>query len=71
MKTNKDKVKEMHKKETTWSTSIRAGSVQQNKARKSLKYTMNETMKYFWPPMELNGKECKHIMQPIIKLGLS
>ena len=68
---NKYQVKYTHKKATSWATSIRAGGVQQNEAWKALNYTIPKTMKYPLPAMNLYEKECKQIMRPIVKFGLT
>ena len=68
---NKDQIKYMHKKATAWATSIIVGGVQQNKAWKALISTIPQTMKYSLSYMILNEKECQHIMQPIVKFGLT
>ena len=41
------------------------------KAWRSLNSTTPQTMKYPLSAMPLNKKECKHIMQPIVKFGLT
>ena len=64
---NKDQIKYMHKKSTVWETAIVSGGVQQNKAWKDLNSAVPQTMKYPLPDMTLNEKECKHIIQPIVK----
>ena len=51
---NKEQVKYMHKKSTTWETSIRAGSVQHKKSWKTLNYNIPQTMKYPLPAMKIN-----------------
>ena len=61
----------MHKKATAWATSIRVGGVQKNKAWKALNSTSSQTMKYPFSDMTLNKKECKYIMQPIVKFVLT
>ena len=43
---NKDQFKYMHKKATTWETSIIVGGVKQNEARKALNLTTLQTKKY-------------------------
>ena len=43
---NKDQVKSMHKKETSWATFIKVGCVQQNESWKALNSTIPQTMKY-------------------------
>ena len=53
---NKDQFKYMHKKETTWETSIKERGVQQKKLKKYLNYTIPQTMKYHFPAMTLNEK---------------
>ena len=58
----------MHKKSTTWETSIRAAGVQQKKAWKDLKSTITKTMKYSLDAITINEKECNHIMQPILNV---
>ena len=68
---NKDQVEYMHKKATTWATSIRAEVVQHNKALKDLNYTIPQIMKYSLPAMKQNRKEFKHTMQPIVKFELT
>ena len=68
---NKDKVKYMHKKAPAWATSVRAGGVQQNKARKAFNSEITQTRKYPLPIIMLNEEECKHIMQSGVKFGLT
>ena len=68
---NKDQIKYIHKKATSWANSIISGSVQQNKAWKYLNSTIPQTMKYRLPAMVLNEEECKHIMRHIVKFGLT
>ena len=51
---NKDQFKYMHKKATTWETSIISGGVQQNEAWKGLNSEIPQTMKYPLPAMTLN-----------------
>ena len=68
---NKYQVKYMHTKSTAQKTSIRVEGVQQNEAWKSLNSTIPKTMKYPLSDIKLNGKECKHIMKPIVKFGLT
>ena len=53
---NKDQVKYMHKKETAWSTSVRAGGVQQNKGLKALNSATHQTMKYPLSDMKIYKK---------------
>ena len=53
---NKDQVKCMHKKATTWATSIIVGGVQQNESWKSLNSTIPQTMKYPLSAMTINKK---------------
>ena len=67
----KDQVKYMHKKSTAWATSIQAGGVQQNESWKSLNSTIPQTIKYPLPSITLNDKYFKHIMQPIVKFGIT
>ena len=68
---NKDQVKYIKKKSTKWETSVRAGGVQQNEARKALNSTTPQNMKYPLSAMSLNEKECKNIMLHIVKCGLT
>ena len=68
---NKYQVKYMHKKATTWATSIRVGGVQQNNVWKALNATIPKKVKYPLSDMKLNDNEFKHIMQPIVKFGLN
>ena len=68
---SKDQLKYMHKKATTCATSIRVGNIQQNKSRKALNSTKPQTLKYLLAALTLNEKECKHILQHIIKFGLT
>ena len=63
--------KYMHKKATTWETSIVVEGVQQNEAWKSLNPTTPQTTKCPLSDMTINKKECKHIMKPIVKCGLT
>ena len=53
---NKDQVKNMHKKETVWATDIIVGGVQKNKAWKALNSTISQTIKYPLSAMILNKK---------------
>ena len=68
---NKDQVKYMHKRATTWATSIRVGCVQQNEAWKSFNSTIPQRMKYPLSAMTLKKKECTHVMQPFVKFGFN
>ena len=68
---NYDKVEYMHKKATAWATSIRAGGVHQNESWKYLNSKIPQTIKHPLLAMTLNEKECKHIMQTIVKFGLT
>ena len=52
---NKDQVKDMHNKATSWVTSIRAGGDQQNKACKVFNSTIPQTIKY--PLSDMTLKE--------------
>ena len=62
----------MHKKSTLWETSIRVGGVNQNETWKALNSTLPpQTMKYPLYIITLNEEEWKHIMQPIVKFGLT
>ena len=53
---NKDQVKYMHKKATSWAASIRVGGVQKKEAQKALNSTTLQKMKYLLSPMVLNKK---------------
>ena len=61
----------MHKKTTAWKNSIRGAVVQQNKAWKAINSTIPQTTKYPLSAMTLKKKECTHVMQPIVKFGLT
>ena len=68
---NKDYVRYMHKKATTWAASIWSWCMQQNESWKALNSTIPQTIKYPLSSITLNDKYCKHIMQPIVKFGLT
>ena len=68
---NKDQVKYMQKKATTWATYIRVQGVQQNEAWKALNSTIPQIMEYSLSDMLLKQKECKNTMQTILEFGLT
>ena len=68
---NKYQFKYMHKKAIAWATSIIPGGVQHKEAWKALNSTIPQNTKYPLPSITLDDKECKPIMQPIVKFGLA